>query len=413
MATTRLPRHPTLTSSPPPHPPLFLPHPPHTHTSPSPHPPRTLPAQERWAEEFSLAREQAAQLERDAAAARQVEVSRLAAEAAERTLLEAEWRDVRKEIKGLAVSVPAPCERFLQLHHKQLKGLLADFAAAPTAVQGEATNAPAPITPAPITETAHVPTTPPTQLSLRGWSLLTKLAGLVQPEHGCSRAQLGALFSAAAAPVPPEPSAAASAENTEAVAPEVPGAEAAGAEVAPPAPDTTVPNTTAGVSFEPVSLSLAGTCGLLVSLAAGMAAGDAGKLASQLEALLKNKLLPLAAAAGEFPGWAHHQHPTSWPPPDSQSGEAKRDESTPPWGDDGGNTARGGTAWRSLDKRREQLQAPPLRPPDTPVAPRVPPCTTCTPLPCAPCCSPLYARCPPYTSCRHSTPRTSRRNWPR
>ena len=83
----------------------------------------------RWAEEFSLARAQAAQRLLEEEAARKVEEARLAAEAEERRLLEVEWRGVRAEMKTFASSVPAPCERLLQLHYKRLKTLVADFAA--------------------------------------------------------------------------------------------------------------------------------------------------------------------------------------------------------------------------------------------------------------------------------------------
>jgi hypothetical protein len=36
--------------------------------------------------------------------------------------------------------------------------------------------------------------------------------------------------------------------------------------------------------------------------------------------------------------------------------EDKGDTGVPPWGDDGGNTARGGTCWNSIYARREELQ---------------------------------------------------------
>jgi len=81
---------------------------------------------------------------------------------------------------------------------------------------------------------------------------MTKLAGLVQPELGRGRAQLGALFAAASAPAPPKGApAAAAAEGAE-------GAEAAAAAEAPP-PEA--PPAAAG--FEPPLLSLAASCALL------------------------------------------------------------------------------------------------------------------------------------------------------
>mgnify|MGYP004121012777 CR=1 FL=1 len=63
----------------------------------------------------------------------------------------------------------------------------------------------------------------------------------------------------------------------------------------------------------------------------------------------------LVDAAQEFPGWAHHQAPIAWPP--AAGKEDKGDTGVPPWGDDGGNTARGGACWNSIYERREELQA--------------------------------------------------------
>jgi len=80
---------------------------------------------------------------------------------------------------------------------------------------------------------------------------MTKLAGLVQPELGRGRAQLGALFAAASAPAPPKGAPAAAAEGAE-------GAEGAEAAEAPP-PEA--PPAAAG--FEPPLLYLAASCALL------------------------------------------------------------------------------------------------------------------------------------------------------
>ena len=60
-------------------------------------------------------------------------------------------------------------------------------------------------------------------------------------------------------------------------------------------------------------------------------------MAAQLTSLLEERLPPLAETADEFPGWPHHQPPVALPPP-----AGKEDAGVPPWGDDGGNTARGG-----------------------------------------------------------------------
>merc|ERR1719272_1378127 len=164
----------------------------------------------RWAEEFSLARAQAAQRLLEEEAARKVEEARLAAEAEERRLLEVEWRGVRAEMKTFASSVPAPCERLLQLHYKRLKTLVADFAApedhaslraVKVAAKAAAEAAAAPEDAAlqkAATTVAELPECHP-RLSLRSWSLMTRLGGLVQPEQGRSRAHVGALFAAASA----------------------------------------------------------------------------------------------------------------------------------------------------------------------------------------------------------------------
>ena len=310
--------------------------------------------EERWAEEFSLARAQAAQRLLEEEAARQLEEARLAAEAEERRLLEVEWRGVRAEMKTFAFSVPAPCERLLQLHYKKLKALVADFAApedhaalraVKVAAKAAAEAAAAPDDAAlqkaakkAAATVAEMPECHP-RLSLRSWSLMTRLTGLVQHEHGRGRAQVGALFAAASALAPPKGAPAAAAAE---------GAEAAAEEAAPPdAPAA------AAAGFEPPLLSLAASCGLFISMAALMAAGgDAEQVATQLTVLLEEKLLPLAVAAEEFPGWPHHQPPIAWPPP-----AGKEDTGVPPWGDDGGNTARGGTCWISIYDRREDLQA--------------------------------------------------------
>jgi hypothetical protein len=187
------------------------------------------------------------------------------------------------------------------------------------------------------TSVAEAPECKP-RLALRSWALMSRLTGLVQPEHGRSRAQVGALFAAASALAPPKAAPAAAVAEGEA-----PAAE----EAAPP--DTPA----AAAGFEPPLLSLAASCGLFVSMAALMAgdAGDAEQVATQLTVLLEEKLLPLAEAAEEFPGWPHHQPPIAWPPP-----AGKEDAGVPPWGDDGGNTARGGTCWISIYDRREDLQ---------------------------------------------------------
>ena len=86
-----------------------------------------------------------------------------------------------------------------------------------------------------------------------------------QPEHGRSRAQVGALFAAASA-LKPAAAATPAAEGAE--------AEAAAADAAPA--DTPA---AAAAGFEPPLLSLAASLELLVSIAALMAAGDAEQVA--------------------------------------------------------------------------------------------------------------------------------------
>ena len=88
----------------------------------------------------------------------------------------------------------------------------------------------------------------------------------MQPEHGRSRAQVGALFAAASA-LKPAAAATPAAEGAE--------AEAAAADAAAPA-DTPA---AAAAGFEPPLLSLAASLELLVSIAALMAAGDAEQVA--------------------------------------------------------------------------------------------------------------------------------------